>query len=147
MKVYPFHHKQNKAISKWIYIKVGCRRFLIDPIRRFWKALPSLPPAPMTMIGGSLPLLIVIYITLLLDFFISLIYALIFSILNSRVWYLLLPAPLLSMLLTLVVGYDTFTRVTPLYYYLRLLIFTLFLITQALFIAFQDTLIPTQYSG
>ena len=76
----------------------------------------------MTMIGGSLPLIVVVYITMLLELFISLVFSLVFSVIDSKIWYLLLPAPILEVIVTLIVFYDAFVRVNRLYLWLKVLL-------------------------
>ena len=96
----------------------------------------KISPAPMVMMGGNLPLIAVVYITMLLEVFISLIMSLIFSVLNSSVWFFMLPAPICEILLTFIAAYDAFIRVNSLYLGLKTVLALVYILQQALFVQF-----------
>lgn len=101
----------------------------------------------MVMIEGTLPLITVVQVILLLEVIISFIYLLIFIILNSKVWYLLFPLPVLELLIILFVFWDTFARVNKLFLLVRIVIAIAYFIEQVLFISLESIVIVKKYRG
>ena len=99
------------------------------------------------MIEGTLPLITVVQVILLLEVIISFIYLLIFIILNSKVWYLLFPLPVLELLIILFVFWDTFARVNKLFLLVRIVIAIAYFIEQVLFISLESIVIVKKYRG
>ena len=95
----------------------------------------------MTLFDGMVPLIAIVEITLLLELLISFIFFLIFLIIHSKVWYLMLPLPLAEIITAVIVIYDPFQRVNNLFLVLKCAMALLYLASAVVFQAFSRYLI------
>ena len=76
--------------------------------------------APLIMFKGTLPLIAVVQIMMLLELFASFIFLMIFIIIKSKVWWIMIPLPICEIIVTLVIFLDSFVRVNELFFIAKL---------------------------
>jgi len=95
------------------------------------KFLKFLPPIPMMMLDGVLPLLGMVQILYLMDLVFSFVFVMTYIVLETNYWYIFIPLPIIEFIHTGYLIWEFFMRSTSRYLHIRTIIFFLSF-TQAL---------------
>lgn len=87
------------------------------------KFLKFLPPIPMMMLDGVLPLIGMAQVLYLMDLVFSFVFVLTYIVLETNYWYIFIPLPIIEFINTAYLIWEFFMRSTQRYLHIRTVIF------------------------
>ena len=87
------------------------------------KFLKFLPPIPMMMLDGVLPLIGMAQVLYLMDLVFSFVFVLTYIVLETNYWYIFIPLPFIEFINTAYLIWEFFMRSTQRYLHIRTVIF------------------------
>ena len=87
------------------------------------KFLKFLPPIPIMMLDGVLPLIGMAQVLYLMDLVFSFVFVLTYIVLETNYWYIFIPLPIIEFINTAYLIWEFFMRSTQRYLHIRTVIF------------------------
>ena len=119
----------------------------IESVLSTQRLLGFIPPCPMLLMDGTLPLLAIVQIIQLFDVMVSIMFVLVYIVLNTYYWFIFIPMPIVEFSLGVYILWEIFIRSTYNMLTGKLLLNVLSIAQASLFQGFHESLIDPKYYG
>ncbi len=119
----------------------------IESVLNTKRLLGFIPPCPMLLMDGTLPLLAIVQIVHLFDVMVNIMFVLVYIVLNTYYWFIFIPMPIVEFSLGAYILWETFILSTYNMLAGKFLLNALSIAQASLFQGFHERLIDPQYYG
>ena len=119
----------------------------IESVLSTKRLLGFIPPCPMLLMDGTLPLLAIVQIVHLFDVMVSIMFVLVYIVLNTYYWFVFIPMPIVEFSLSVYILWEIFILSTYNMLAGKLLLNFLSIAQASLFQGFHERLIDPKYYG